>query len=100
MHIYLVGPQSHDQSVYASLTGPFISQLWNVLLHNHVESLRLSVMFGSYRWLLGLLPVCRAFEPAEGSYLIRTLRLRDPSRHDRGAKCDSTPRLLVDFTVP
>ena len=59
-----------------------IPQLWNVLLHSHVELLRL---FGSYRWLLVLLPVCRAFEPAEGSYLVRTLRSRDPPRHDHGA---------------
>ena len=77
-----------------------ITQLWNVLLCSHVELLHLSVMFGSYRWLLVLLPVCRAFEPAEGSYLVRTLRSWDPSRHDRDAKCNSTPRFLVDFIVP
>ena len=77
-----------------------ITQLWNVLLRSRVELLRLSVVFGSYRWLLVLLPVSRAFEPAEGSYLIWTLRSRDPSRHDRDAECDSTPRLLVDFIVP
>ena len=100
MHIYLVGPQSHGQSVYACLTGPFISQLWNVLLCNHVKSLRLLVVFGSYRWLLVMLPVCRAFEPAERSYLIRTLRSWDPSRHDRDAECNLTPRFLVDFIVP
>ena len=99
MHIYLVGPQSHGQSIYACLTGPFISQLWNVLLRNHVESLRLSVVFGSYRCLLVLLPVCRAFELAEGSYPVRTLRSRDPSRRDRDAECNSTPRFLVDFIV-
>ena len=77
-----------------------ITQLWNVLLCSHVELLRLSVVFGSYRWLLVLLPVCQAFEPAEGSYLVRTLRSRDPSRHDRDAECNSTPRFLVDFIVP
>ena len=75
-----------------------ITQLWNVLLYSRVKLLRLSVVFGSYRWLLVLLPVCRAFEPAEGSYLIRTLRSQDPSRHDRDAECDSTPHLLVGFT--
>ena len=74
-----------------------ITQLWNVLLRSRVELLRLSVVFGSYRWLLVLLPVCRAFKPAEGSYLVRTLRSRDPSRHDRDAECNSTPRFLVDF---
>jgi len=77
-----------------------ITQLWNVLLRSRVELLHLSVMFGSYHWLLVLLPVCRAFEPAEGSYLVRTLRSWDPSRHDRYAECDSTPRLLVYFIVP
>jgi len=46
-----------------------------------------------------LLPVRRAFEPAEGSYLVRTLRSRDPSRHDREAECNSTPRPLVDFII-
>ena len=50
-----------------------ITQLWNVLLHSHVELLRLSVVFGYYHCLLVLLPVCRAFELAEGSYLVRTL---------------------------
>ena len=55
-----------------------IIQLWNVILRSHVELLRLSVVFGSYRWLLVLLPVCRAFEPTEGSYLVRTLRSQDP----------------------
>jgi hypothetical protein len=77
-----------------------ITQLWNVLLRSRVELLRLSVVFGSYRWLLVLLPVCRAFEPAKGSYLVRALRSRDPSRRDRDAKCNSTPRFLVDFIVP
>ena len=50
-----------------------ITQLWNVLLCSHVELLRLSVVFGSYHWLLVLLPMCRAFELAEGSYLVWTL---------------------------
>ena len=50
-----------------------ITQLWNVLLRSHVELLRLSVLFGSYRWLLVLLLVCRAFESAKGSYLIQML---------------------------
>ena len=68
-----------------------------MLLHGRVELLRLSVVFGSYRWLLVLLPVCRAFEPAEGSYLIRTLRSQDPSRYGRDAECNSTPHFLVDF---
>ena len=71
-----------------------------MLLYSRIELLRLSVVFGSYRCLLVLLPVCRAFELAEGSYLVRMLRSRDPSRHDRDAECDSTPRLLVDFIVP
>ena len=61
-----------------------------VLLHSRVELLRLSVIFGSYRWLLVLLPVCRAFEPAKGSYLVRTLQSWDPSCHDRDAECNST----------
>ena len=77
-----------------------ITQLWNVLLRSRVELLRLSVVFGSYRWLLVLLPVCRAFKPAEGSYLVRMIRSRDPSRHDRDAECNSTHRFLVDFIVP
>ena len=38
-----------------------------MLLRSRVELLRLLIVFGSYRWLLVLLPVCRAFEPAEGS---------------------------------
>ena len=58
-----------------------------------------SVVFGSYRWLLVLLPVCRAFEPAEGSYLIRMLRSWDLSRHGCDAECNSTPRSLVDFII-
>ena len=37
------------------------------------------------------------FEPAEGSYLIRTLRSRDSSRHGRDAECNSAPHFLVDF---
>ena len=57
-----------------------ITQLWNVLLRSCVELSRLSVVFGSYRCLLVLLPVCRAFELAEGLYLVRTLRPWDPSR--------------------
>ena len=69
-----------------------ITQLWNVLLHSRVELLRLLVVFGSYRYLLVLLPVCRAFELTEGSYLVRTLRSWDPSRHDHDAECNSTPR--------
>ena len=77
-----------------------ITQLWNVLLRRSVELLHLSVMFGSYRWLLVLLPVCQAFEPAEGSYPVRKLRSRDPSHRDRDAKCNSTPHFLVDFIVP
>ena len=68
-----------------------------MLLRSRVELLRLLVVFGSYRWLLVLLPVRRAFEPAEGSYLVWTLRSRDPSRHDRDAECNSTPHFLVDF---
>ena len=74
--------------------------LWNVLLRSRVELLRLSVVFGSYRWLLVLLPVCRAFELAKGSYLVRMLQSRDPSRHDRDAECNSTSRFLVDFIIP
>ena len=76
MHIYLVGPQSHGQSVYACLIGPFISQLWNVLLRSRVELLRLSVVCGSYRWLLVLLPVCRAFEYDRGIRLAMTVMPR------------------------
>ena len=71
-----------------------------MLLRSRVELLRLLVMFGAYRWLLVLLPMCRAFEPAEGSYLVQTLRSRDLSRRDRDAECNSTPRFLVDFIVP
>ena len=70
-----------------------ITQLWNVLLHHFcrvVWSCLIAV----------LLPVCRAFEPAEGSYPVRTLRPRDPFRHDRDAKCNSTRRFLVGFIVP
>ena len=52
-------------------------QLWNVLLRSRVELLRHSVVFGSYRWLLVLFLVCRAFEPAEGSYLVRPFRSWD-----------------------
>ena len=77
-----------------------ITQLWNVLLCSRVELLRLSVMFGSYHCLLVLLPVCRAFKPAEGSYPVRTLRSRDPSRRDRDAECNSTRRFVVGFIVP
>jgi len=40
------------------------TQLWNVLLHSRVELLCLSVVFGSCHWLLVLLLVYRAFEPA------------------------------------
>ena len=71
-----------------------ITQLWNVLLCSRVELLCLSVVFGSYHWLLVLFPVCRAFEPGEGSYLVQMLRSRDPSRHDRNAECNSTPRFF------
>ena len=70
-----------------------ITQLWNVLLHHFcrvVWSCLIAV----------LLPVCRAFELAKGSYLIRTLRSRDSSRHGCDAECNSTPRFLVDFIVP
>ena len=74
--------------------------LWDVLLHSRVELLRLSVVFGSYRWLLVLLPVCRAFELAKGSYLVQTLRSWDPSRHDCDAECNLTPCFLVDFIEP
>ena len=90
----------YNPSICLSYRNSPITQLWNVLLRSRVKLLHLSVMFGSYRWLLVLLPVCRAFEPAEGSYLVRMLRSRDPSHHDRDAECDSTPRLLVDFIVP
>jgi hypothetical protein len=76
-----------------------ITQLWNVLPRNQVELCCLLSCFGSYRLLLELLPVCRAFEPAEGSYLIRTLQSWDPSHHDRDAECNSFPRILVDFIV-
>ena len=67
-----------------------ITQLWNVLLHHFcrvVWSCLIAV----------LLPMCRAFEPAEGSYLIWTLRSWDLSRHGRDAECNSTPHFLVDF---
>ena len=70
-----------------------ITQLWNVLLHHFcrvVWSCLIAV----------LLPVCRAFKQAEGSYLIRTLRSWDLSRHGRDAECNLTPRFLVDFIVP
>ena len=77
-----------------------ITQLWNVLLRSRVELLRLLVVFGSYRWMLVLLPMCQAFELAEGSYLVRKLRSRDPSRHDHDVECNLTPRFLVDFIVP
>ena len=90
----------YNPSICLPYRNPSITQLWNVLLYSRVELLRLSVVFGSYRWLLVLLPVCRAFELAEGSYLVRTLRSWDPSRHDRDAECNSTPRFLVDFIVP
>ena len=95
----LLGPILMTYLSMTALQDLSITQLWNVLLRSRVELLRLSVMFGSYRWLLVLLPVCRAFEPAEGSYLIRTLRSRDLSRHGRDAECNSTPRSLVDFII-
>ena len=79
----LLGPNLTTYLSMTVLQDLPIPQLWNVLLHSHVELLRL---FGSYRWLLVLLPVCRAFEPTEGSYLIQTLRSRDLSRHDRDAE--------------
>ena len=69
-----------------------ITQLWNVLLHHFcrvVWSCLIAV----------LLPMCRAFEPAEGSYLVQTLRSRDPSCHGRYAECNSTPHSLVDFII-
>ena len=90
----------YNPSICLPYRNSSITQLWNVLLRSHDKLLRLSVVFGSYRWLLVLLPVCRAFEPAEGSYLVRTLRLRDSSRHGRDAECNSTPHFLVDFIVP
>ena len=70
----LLGPNLMTYLSMTVLQDLSISQLWNVLLRSRVELLRLSVVFGSYRWLLVLLPVCRAFKPAEGSYLVRTLR--------------------------
>ena len=82
-------------TIYLSMTvlqDLSITQLWNVLLHHFcrvVWSCLIAV----------LLPVCRAFEPAEGSYLIRMLRSRDLSRHGRDAECNSTPRSLVDFII-
>ena len=92
--------RSYNPSICLPYRNSSITKLWNVLLCSRVELMRLSVVFGSYRWLLVLLPVCRAFEPAEGSYLMRTLRSRDSSRHGRDAECNSTPRFLVDFIVP
>jgi hypothetical protein len=82
-----------------SLQDLSITQLWNVLLCSRVELGCLLPCFGSYRLLLELLPVCRAFEPAKGSYLVRMLRSRDPSHHDCDAECNSFPRILVDFVV-
>ena len=90
----------YNPSICLPYRNSSITQLWNVLLRSRVELLRLSVVFGSYRWLLVLLPVCQAFEPAEGSYLVRTLRSWDPSRRDRDVECNSTPHFLVDFIVP
>ena len=63
----------YNPSICLPYRNSSITQLWNVLLHSRVELLHLSVMFGFYRWLLVLLLVCRAFEPAEGSYLVWTL---------------------------
>ena len=48
-----------------------ITQLWNVLLHHFCQVVWLDLI--AVPWLLVLLPVCGAFEPAEGSYLVRTL---------------------------
>ena len=90
----------YNPSICLSYRNSSITQLWNVLLRSRVELLRLSVVFGSYRWLLVLLPVCRSFEPTDGSYLIRTLRSWDSSHHGRDVECNSTPRFLVDFIVP
>ena len=89
----------YNPSICLSYRNSPITQLWNVLPRSHVELLHLSVVFGSYRWLLVLLLVCRAFKLAEGSYLVRTLRSRDPSRRDRDAECNSTPRSLIDFII-
>ena len=78
MHIYLVGPQSHGQTVYACLTGPFISQLWNVLLRSHDKSCCLFGHVWILSWLFELLLVCRA-----------SSRLRDRTsfgRYDRGIR--------------
>ena len=83
-------------TIYLSMTvlqDLSITQLWNVLLH-HLCRVVWSCLIAV------LLPVCRAFEPAEGSYLIQTLRSRDLSRHGRDAECNSTPRFLADFIVP
>ena len=70
-------PVFHDlclsESTYAMPLCRFPRCYGDVLLCSRVELLRLPVVFGSYRWLLVLLPVCRAFELAEGSYLVQTL---------------------------
>ena len=65
----------YNPSICLSYRNSPITQLWNVLLRSRVELLCLSIVFGSYRCSLVLLPVCRAFELAEGLYLVRTLRL-------------------------
>ena len=95
-HTLDLTPVFHDlclsESTYAMPLCRFPHGYGDVLLHSRVKLLRLSVMFGSYRWLLVLLLVCRAFELAEGSYLVRTLRSRDLSRHDLDTECNSTPR--------
>ena len=54
----LLGPILTTYLSMTTLQDLSITQLWNVLLRSHVELLRLSVVFGSYRWLLVLLPVC------------------------------------------
>ena len=61
----LLGPNLTTYLSMTVLQDLPIPQLWNVLLRSRVELLCLLVVFGSYRCLLVLLPVCRAFEPAE-----------------------------------
>ena len=78
----LLGPNLTTYLSMTVLQDLPIPQLWNVLLRSRVELLHLSVVFGSYRWLLVLLPVCRALS-----------RLRDRTsigRYDRGIRLAMT----------
>ena len=54
----LLGPNLTTYLSMTVLQDLPIPQLWNVLLRSRVELLCLLVVFGSYRWLLVLLPVC------------------------------------------